>query len=341
MGGADLIASLGSFMEPSHCHDSVEDVGSDLAEIWANSARVRRFPQHAGQRAYCSSFASDESEMTQIEKFMEKNPVAKKAMDSMMRGPPQIVDHGLPQNNYSPITSQTRSKLMMMKRGGEWPGGDVMTQSLWKKWVTKVAIPVPGRDQYAAPPEDKFYTGARLGEYARPPILGEEGEAGGLLQAPVPFGQSEDLLGLIAQAGVEARQARHAAIYAKTAVAQANEFYHLARRRAKQIFRAPPISVIPGSDVFPMYSAASPVPPPSVSMLAAAAKRRASLPPWRRRRRTSGLRRRASSCADKTAPAHHRGAPKPALPLGGRPRRRWMAAARGSKLGGQVDDCFL
>merc|ERR1719215_1200152 len=86
-----------------------------------------------------------------------------------------------------------------------------------------------------------------------------EGKVGYLNQAPVPMSPSEDLLTLMSEAGVGSKRARHAAMYAKMSVAQAEELFRLAQRRARQIFHDPPISVRPGADVFPFYSAASPV----------------------------------------------------------------------------------
>merc|ERR1719221_1853200 len=77
--------------------------------------------------------------------------------------------------------------------------------------------------------------------------------------------QSEDLFTLISESGVSSRRSRNAAIYAKQSAGQAMEFFRLAQRRARQIFHDPPVSVLPGADVYPMYSVTAPVvlvPPP-------------------------------------------------------------------------------
>merc|ERR1711924_62817 len=89
--------------------------------------------------------------------------------------------------------------------------------------------------------------------------MGGEGKVGYLNQAPVPMSASEDLLTLMSEAGVGSRRARHAALYAKQSVGQAEEFFRLAQRRARQILRDPPITVRPGGDVYPLYSASMPV----------------------------------------------------------------------------------
>jgi len=69
------------------------------------------------------------------------------------------------------------------------------------------------KDCTQVPPEEDWYAGARLGEYAKPLIMGEH-KVGYLNQAPVPMSQSEDLLTLVSESGVGSRRARHA-YYAK------------------------------------------------------------------------------------------------------------------------------
>jgi len=95
--------------------------------------------------------------------------------------------------------------------GTSWPGGDVMHQSLWRKF---------GPDLHFWSPEEKAYKGARVGEYARPLIM-EANKLGYPNKAIVPFGASEDILGLVAQAGVAARRSRHAAVYASAQLQRA------------------------------------------------------------------------------------------------------------------------
>mmetsp|Transcript_616 Transcript_616/g.1044 ORF Transcript_616/g.1044 Transcript_616/m.1044 type:complete len:286 (-) Transcript_616:2-859(-) len=174
--------------------------------------------------------------------------------------PHQVINPELPKNDHRPNTKFDRKETKTII--SNYPGGDVMTQGMWKKMLKYARM-----GNLAPPKEEDWYGGARLGEYARPLIMGPE-EVGYLPMAPVPFSSSEDLLAQIAQSGVQARTARHAALYAKTAVKQAEEFFHLARRRARQIFRPPLLTVMPGGDVFPNYSACSPAwlalaPPPS------------------------------------------------------------------------------
>lgn len=164
----------------------------------------------------------------------------------------QVIRHETP-----PIDIRNHDDLSYMQfkdMGNETPGGDIMGQTAWQKWKHN-ARPMKGP---SVPPEEDWYLGAKLGEMARPLIMGE-GKVGYLNQAPVPMSPSEDLLTLMAEAGVGSRRARHAAMYAKMSVGQAEELFRLAQRRARQIFHDPPISVRPGADVYPFYSATSPV----------------------------------------------------------------------------------
>lgn len=149
--------------------------------------------------------------------------------------------------------------LEQMGMKNRYPGGDVMHQAMWAKWRGM------GTFSGTVPPEEDWYAGARLGEYARPLIMGPQ-RVGYLNQAPVPMSPSEDLLTLVSEAGVGSRRASNAAMYAKQTAGQAMEFFRLAQRRARQIFHDPPVTVRPGGDVWPFYSAASPVllgPPPT------------------------------------------------------------------------------
>lgn len=163
----------------------------------------------------------------------------------------KVIKNGLPE-----IDVRNHKDIKMteyMEMGTKYPGGDVMGQLPWQKWryFNKLKTGV------SVPPEEDWYAGARLGEYAKPLIMGEN-KVGYLNQAPVPMSQSEDLLTLVSESGVGSRRARHAALYAKASAAQADEFFRLAQRRARQIFHDPPLSVTPGADVFPLYSAAAP-----------------------------------------------------------------------------------
>lgn len=146
----------------------------------------------------------------------------------------------------------------MMTMGSAYPGGDVMNQTMWSKWRDANSICHPwSTDCTNIPPEEDWYAGARLGEYARPLIMGEN-KVGYLNQAPVPMSQSEDLFTLVSESGVGSRRARHAALYAKQSAGQAEEFFRLAQRRLRQVLRDPPLTVRPGADVYPLYSAAAP-----------------------------------------------------------------------------------
>jgi len=164
--------------------------------------------------------------------------------------------------------------LENLEMKNRYPGGDVMHQLMWAKWKGV------GTMSPTVPPEEDWYAGARLGEYARPLIMGPE-RVGYLNQAPVPMSPSEDLLTLVSEAGVGSRRATNAAVYAKQSAGQAMEFFRLAQRRARQIFHDPPVSVRPGGDVWPFYSASSPV------LLAP--------PPRCRRSRSAGLYSRSST----------------------------------------------
>eukprot|EP00747_Dinoflagellata_sp_TGD_P180772 gnl/TRDRNA2_/TRDRNA2_33805_c0_seq1.p1 gnl/TRDRNA2_/TRDRNA2_33805_c0~~gnl/TRDRNA2_/TRDRNA2_33805_c0_seq1.p1 ORF type:complete len:218 (+),score=38.31 gnl/TRDRNA2_/TRDRNA2_33805_c0_seq1:9-662(+) len=131
----------------------------------------------------------------------------------------------------------------------EADSADLMYQGLYEKF---------GPDHKDWPLEEQHYQGAHLGEYARPPVLGEK-TLGGLPQATLPLGASEDELSLISQSASAARRARHAATYTASAAATARLFLHQAQVRARELFGGEaPISVMPTADVFPRYSAASP-----------------------------------------------------------------------------------
>merc|ERR1740121_2042963 len=123
-----------------------------------------------------------------------------------------------------------------------------MNQSLWRKG---------GYNQYMWPAEEKYFKGARLGEYARP-LITNRNLLGYLNRAPVPLSASEDELGLLAQASSSTRRARQAATYAKSAADKAIAFYRAAKLKARAVFQDPPISVLPTADVFPLYSASLP-----------------------------------------------------------------------------------
>ena len=130
--------------------------------------------------------------------------------------------------------------------GTNYPGGDVMNQSLWRK---------NGGDLNLWPKEERFYKGPRLGEYSRP-IVVNRNVLGYLNQAPVPLSAAEDELTLVAHSNSAARRARAHAEYARQAAEKAEVFYNLAKQRARALFLPePPISVKPTADVYPMYSA--------------------------------------------------------------------------------------
>eukprot|EP00438_Fugacium_kawagutii_P022901 Skav224163 [mRNA] locus=scaffold2007:230157:230732:+ [translate_table: standard] len=130
--------------------------------------------------------------------------------------------------------------------GTNFPGGDVMYQSLWRK---------NGGDLNLWPKEERFYKGPRLGEYARP-IIVNRNVLGYLNQSPVPLSAAEDELTLVAHSNSAARRARAHAEYARQAAEKAEAFYNLAKQRARALFLPdPPISVKPTADVYPMYSA--------------------------------------------------------------------------------------
>lgn len=130
--------------------------------------------------------------------------------------------------------------------GTNFPGGDVMYQSLWRK---------NGGDLNLWPKEERFYKGPRLGEYSRP-IIVNRNVLGYLNQSPVPLSAAEDELSLVAHSNSAARRARAHAEYARQAAEKAEAFYELAKRRARALFLPdPPISVKPTADVYPMYSA--------------------------------------------------------------------------------------
>lgn len=168
----------------------------------------------------------------------------------MKSGVKDVLNRELPHNDHRTYDKFKRSEIKAMVTN--YPGGDIMNQTMWRKMVKNSLM-----GNVAPPPEEEWYLGARLGEYAKPLVMGDD-KVGYLPMAPVPFSASEDLLAQIAQSGVQARAARHAAMYAKAATKQAEEFFQLARRRAKQILRPPLMTVLPGADVFPFYSASSP-----------------------------------------------------------------------------------
>lgn len=163
----------------------------------------------------------------------------------------QVISHEDPKLDLRKHDELTASETRVP--GFENPGGDVMGQLAMQKWVASA----PPADAANVPKEEDWYMGAKLGEMARPLIMGE-GKVGYLNQAPVPMSPSEDLLTLVGESGVGSRRARHAAEYAKMSSLQALEFFRLAQRRARQIFHDPPVNVRPGADVFPLYSASSP-----------------------------------------------------------------------------------
>jgi len=164
----------------------------------------------------------------------------------------KVIRNGLPELDER--RHDDIGKLDYFTMGSKYPGGDVMGQLPWQKWkhfsLTGTGVSVP--------PEEDWYAGARLGEYAKPLIMDEE-KVGYLNQAPVPMSQSEDLLTLVSESGVGSRRARHAALYAKASAGQAEELFRLAQRRMRQVLRDPPLSVFPGGDVYPFYSASMPV----------------------------------------------------------------------------------
>lgn len=163
----------------------------------------------------------------------------------------KVIKLGLPK--FDTRNHDEVGPLEFAEMGSKYPGGDVMSQSMWQKWkaVTKQIRGIPA--------EEDTYAGARLGEYARPVAdMEDEEENGSLNEAPVPMSQAQDMLTLVSESGVGSRRARHAAMYAKQTAKQAEEFFRLAQRRARQIFHDPPVTVLPGADVYPFYSAASP-----------------------------------------------------------------------------------
>ena len=94
--------------------------------------------------------------------------------------------------------------------------------------------------------QERFYKGPRLGEYARPLVMNRN-VLGYLNQSPVPLSSSEDELTLLSQSHGGALRARAHAEYAAQAAAKAQEFYRLAKQRARALFLPePPISVTLG-----------------------------------------------------------------------------------------------
>lgn len=213
----------------------------------------------------------------ELDKDLEKDGGVDKSLDDSgateddvlaTAKPPQIIRDALPRIDLRKHDKLSYKDLFTMK--SKYPGGDIMHQGMFEKWrqysTTGATVQVP--------PEEDWYAGARLGEYARPLIM-DENKVGYLNQAPVPMSQSEDLLTIISEAGVGSRRARHAALYAKASAGQAEEFFRLAQRRLRQVLRDPPLTVAPGGDVYPMYAAAAPAllalaaPPCASSTLAA------------------------------------------------------------------------
>merc|ERR1712048_1233050 len=74
-------------------------------------------------------------------------------------------------------------------------------------------------------------------------------------QAPVPLPGSDDELALMAQSSAAARRAVHAATYSRSAADKAAQFFKIAIRKAKNVFKDPPLLVMPTADIFPLYSA--------------------------------------------------------------------------------------
>lgn len=222
---------------------------SELLGITSHSARPATATAFGGDEAIAQQLQQQEPER----QFSEAKTTGDDVIDSAFGH--QVVLHDTPPIDVRKHSEPSEKELMAL--GAETPGGDVMGQTAWQKW----RVNARGGHKFggvSVPPEEDWYLGAKLGEYARPLIMGE-GKVGYLNQAPVPMSPSEDLLTLMSEAGVGSRRARHAAMYAKMSAAQAEEFFRLAQRRARQIFHDPPISVRPGGDVFPFYSAASPV----------------------------------------------------------------------------------
>eukprot|EP00929_Paragymnodinium_shiwhaense_P107274 TRINITY_DN73362_c0_g1_i1.p1 TRINITY_DN73362_c0_g1~~TRINITY_DN73362_c0_g1_i1.p1 ORF type:complete len:256 (+),score=41.15 TRINITY_DN73362_c0_g1_i1:119-886(+) len=153
-------------------------------------------------------------------------------------------DLALPDVDFEGPSNVIESYLMKPR----YPGGDVMNQTLWKKF---------GGKKGSWPQEELHYRGARLGEYARPTIMNKN-LVGYLGSAPVPLSASDDELALMAQSSAAAKRAMSAAIYAQTAAAKADRFAKLGFVKLHRLLQDPPISVRPTADVFPFYSAALP-----------------------------------------------------------------------------------
>jgi hypothetical protein len=165
--------------------------------------------------------------------------------------------HKVIRNSLPPIDTREHDKFTAgeyFEMGSKYPGGDMMNQLGFFKWKHPMKLGT----NVSVPPEEDWYSGARLGEYGRPLVMAE-GKVGYLNQAPVPMSETEDFLTLAAESGVGSRRARNAALYARASAGQAEEFYRLAQRRMRQVLRDPILTVRPGADVYPLYSASMPV----------------------------------------------------------------------------------
>jgi hypothetical protein len=252
---------MGAGMFPSASKDSGRGSGEKDGFISKMmKQKMQKAKQEPSKTDGGSNFVSEK--LAGVSKDIKQSGTDEDAMMLQAFGK-KIMRNGLPV-----IDTRKHDDIKMTEwatMNNRYPGGDVMYQSMWSKWRNMGAMLGKGptlSGQY--PPEEDWYSGARLGEYARPLVMGP-GKVGYLNQAPVPMSQSEDLLTLVSEAGVGSRRSRNAAIYAKQSAGQAMEFFRLAQRRARQIFHDPPVSVLPGADIWPMYSASVPVvlvPPP-------------------------------------------------------------------------------
>eukprot|EP00397_Hematodinium_sp_SG-2012_P066428 GEMP01099531.1.p1 GENE.GEMP01099531.1~~GEMP01099531.1.p1 ORF type:complete len:195 (+),score=33.20 GEMP01099531.1:37-621(+) len=134
--------------------------------------------------------------------------------------------------------------------GTSIPGSDLMYQRMWRERG--------GNMQSWDPVTDRFYTGARLGEYGRPPMMGHQTLLpANLAVLPMPY--AEDPLTILQQAGSQAAIANQAAAVSKNYAALARQLYKTLRERGDVAFSwAPPIYVTPTSHVYPLYSACAP-----------------------------------------------------------------------------------
>lgn len=164
-----------------------------------------------------------------------------------MHGPFDSISRELPKiDDMEPLKPFRNQKVF---GGIKYPGGDVMGQSRYKAFNTWKKF---------WPKEDVYYQGARLGEYNRPNVFAPNA-IGPLASAPVPIDKSEDELRLIWQSGSAAARARHAAWYSQKMTAEARRFFALAQKKVKDVVNVElPVTVVPGADVFPLYSASAP-----------------------------------------------------------------------------------